>query len=149
MIFPTVTGENLEGKKFTLPTDLEGEHYIVFIPFERWQQTEVDSWSPLMQQLTQEYLTQKYYEVPTLSTGNLLSRWFINNGMRSGIPDKNVRRVTITLYLDKQPFRKVLNMPNEEHTHVLLVQRNGEIRWRTQGTWDAEKERELRAVLTN
>ena len=147
MIFPTVTGENLEGQKLTFPADFAGEKNIVFIPFERWHQNDVDTWVPLVAQLMQEQSTLRYYELPTLAPGNPLSRWFINSGMRSGIPDKGTRRVTVTLYIEKQLFCASLQIPDETKIHVFVVSRAGEVLWHTDGPLTEEKGRELRRMV--
>jgi hypothetical protein len=67
--------------------------------------------------------------------------------MRLGIPDKKAREVTITLYLDKQAFRKALDMPDEERIYVLLVNRKGEVLWRVEGPFHEERERDLKHAL--
>jgi hypothetical protein len=101
MAFPIVRGENLEGRTFTLPTDLGGTYNLLFIAFKREQQFDIDSWLPLAKQLEKEYPALAYYELPTIYRGHSLFRWWLNTGMRMGIPDKKAREVTITLYLNE------------------------------------------------
>ncbi len=45
--FPKVTGKNLDGKTFNLPGDFEAPVSLVFVAFDRKQQSDVDSWHPL------------------------------------------------------------------------------------------------------
>ena len=66
MLFPTVKAENLEGRALTLPEDLEGAYNALFIAFQRGQQTDIDSWIPLVKQLVKEYPAFAYYELPTI-----------------------------------------------------------------------------------
>jgi sulfur carrier protein ThiS len=47
MTFPKVSGSNLLRQKLTLPQDFAGKLNLVFIPFQRWHQAEVDSWDAL------------------------------------------------------------------------------------------------------
>ena len=47
MHIPTMSGFNLERRKYTLPEDLEGEMNLLLVPFQRWQQLLVDTWAPL------------------------------------------------------------------------------------------------------
>ncbi len=42
MVFPFVRGENLEGRAFTLPADLEGAYNLLFIAFQREGTTPLD-----------------------------------------------------------------------------------------------------------
>jgi hypothetical protein len=149
VLFPKVSGANLEGRKFNLPADFEGELNLVLIPFQQWQQTWVNGWMPAAKSLMQKHPELRAYELPTLTQMSTLQRWWLDNGMRLGIPDKRTREMTITLYLDKPAFRKALNMPTENTIYALLVRRNGEIVWRSEGEWNEAKSRELtNAVLS-
>jgi hypothetical protein len=147
MVFPSVRGENLEGRAFTLPADLKGAYNLLFIAFQRDQQIDINSWLPFAKQLVKEYPALAYYELPTIYRGHPLFRWWLNTGMRMGIPDKKAREVTITLYLDKQAFRKALDMQDEERIYVLLVNRKGEVLWRVEGPFHEERERDLKHAL--
>ncbi|MDR3747630.1 MAG: hypothetical protein P4M04_05705 [Acidobacteriota bacterium] len=60
---------------------------------------------------------------------NPLTRWFIDSGMRRGIPDPNARARTITLYIDKKPFEQALQLPTEKTVYALLVDRSGKVLW--------------------
>lgn len=148
MKFPVVRGENLQGRTFTLPADFEKERNIVIIAFQREQQYDVDTWTPLMKRLTAEHTDLAVYELPTISALNPLFQWYINRGMRAGIPDPGTRHATITLYLDKQPFRQALDLPDEERIYLLMVTGTGDVVWRTEGRWTQEKEQQLQAFLS-
>ena len=149
MVFPFVRGENLEGRAFTLPADLERAYNLLFIAFQRDQQADIDSWLPFVKQLVKEYPALAYYELPTIYRGNPLFRWWLNTSMSVGIPDKKAREVTITLYLDKQAFRKALGMPDEGRIYVLLVNRKGEVLWRVEGSFKEERGRDLKHALAS
>ena len=56
--------------------------------------------------------------------------------MRRGIPDPAVRAATITLYIDKAPFKRALRISDEDRIHVLLVDRDGRVHWRAEGPFD-------------
>lgn len=135
--FPTVTGKNLNGTVFHLPSDFAAPVNLVFVPFVRNQQSDVDSWKPFVSDLKSRHPRLGVYEVPTLSSGYSLFRGFIDGGMRSGIPDPAVRATTITLYIDKHAFDSALGIESESAITVLLVRPNGEILWRAMGRYDA------------
>ena len=88
-----------------------------------------------------------YYEIPVISRSNSLLRWIIDNGMRGGIPDKEQRARTITLYLDKKPFLKTLEISSEDRIYILVVNKNGKVLWRTEGVASQEKLESLEAFL--
>ena len=147
MTFPTVSGSNLLRQKLTLPRDFQGKFNLLFVPFEQWQQAEVDSWGALVEELEKQFDGLRYYELPTIQSRNTFYKVFINEGMRAGIPNPKTRERTITLYLDKSDFRSALDMKDEEHIYVLVVDRQGKEYFRTRGSYDQAKEAALRQAL--
>ncbi len=145
--FPAVTGTSLTGRTFHLPADFEGERNIVLVAFKRHQQADVDTWTPHLRPLAAAHPGLRVYELPTLGRRYLLMRPIIDGGMRGGIPDSAVRAATITLYINKKPFRTALGISDEDHIEVLLVDRRGRILWRRAGRYDAGAEAELEARL--
>lgn len=148
MTFPTVNGSNLLRQKLTLPRDFQGEYNLVFIPFQQWQQEEVDSWMALAAQLEEQYSNLVFYELPTIRSMNAFSKFFINEGMRAGIPNPKTRQRTITLYLDKVDFRAELGLTDEDHIYVLVVDRQGNEFFRARGPKSSEGETALRQALS-
>jgi hypothetical protein len=147
MTFPTVKGSNLLRQKLTLPQDFQGKLNLIFIPFERWHQMEVDSWSTLAEELEEKYEGLVYYELPTLQNGGPIYKVFLNEGMRAGIPNPKTRERTITLYLDKADFRAALGLPDEKHIYILVVDRQGNEFFRARGPFSQEAEAALHQVL--
>jgi hypothetical protein len=139
MRFPQVTGSNLLRRKVTLPDDLQGEHNILFIAFQQWHQALVDSWVPMARQLEQSHPGVRFYEIPVIQRMNVLSQTFINEGMRAGIPNQTTREKTITLYIDKKTLRSALEIPGEDTIWALVLDRQGNILWRTSGPFSQEK----------
>jgi hypothetical protein len=124
MRFPTVTGANLQRKKLSLPQDFQGELNLVFIAFQQWQQTQVDTWIPFARQLEETHAGVRYYELPIIQRLNVLARTFINEGTRAGIPEPIARE------LDAFPI------PARDNTStlhplsaVLLPQEDGDLWW--------------------
>jgi len=147
MRFPTVKGSNLAGREYTLPADFEGELNIVALAFQMWHQDEVNTWMPLLEQMEHQVPGLRAYELPVLRSMNRVSQWMIDQGMRGGIPDLATRSRTITLYTDKERFRQALDLANENHITVLLVDRRGEVLWRTEGAYRPDTARELAAAV--
>jgi len=147
MTFPTVNGSNLLRQKLTLPQDFQGRLNLVFIPFQRWHQMEVDSWGILAEELEEKYEGLVYYELPTLQNGGSIYKIFLNEGMRAGIPNPKTRERTITLYLDKADFRAALDMTDEEHIYILVVDRQGKEFFRARGPYNREAEAALRQII--
>lgn len=144
--FPQVSGANLLRQKISLPAGLSGSYNLLFIPFQQWQQMEVNSWVPLARKLEKIYPHICYYELPTIYRMNPLAQMFINEGMRAGIPDLLSRERTITLYLEKSTFCKALAIDSEETITLLLIDKTGRILWRETGAYTAEKAAALAQV---
>jgi hypothetical protein len=148
--FPTVSGFNLERKELVLPRDLAGKLNILFVPFQRQHQATVDTWIPFAREMEATYDEVAHYELPTIDEMPMLSRTFLNEGMRAGIPDPVARERTITLYIDTAKFRQATGIPNRNEVHILLVNREGDILWRTTGRHNDEKAESLwRAIAEN
>jgi hypothetical protein len=134
-----VTGSNLHREKLSLPQEFQGEQNLLLIAFQQWQQAQVNTWIPFAQKLEDTHPGVRYYELPIIRRLNALSRTFINEGMRAGIPDPVARERTITLYLDKVAFREALQLASEEDIQVLLVDREGRVQWRAEGSLTPDK----------
>lgn len=145
--FPTVNGSNLSGERFTLPGDIEAEYALLMIAFKQRQQLDVNTWLPVVQDVSNIYEQLVYYELPTIDRLNPAARAFIDGGMRGGIPDPVARATTITLYLDKSSFREVLDIGNEDAIVVMLINRDGEVFWRVDGPASTEKIEEMQDLL--
>lgn len=146
-IFPTVSGSNLVGHGYNLPNDFKGNLNIVIIAFRREQTDLIEGWTSHLEDLVRKNPELKYYELPVLSRSYSPFRWWIDGGMRAGIPDAEARERTITVYTNKREFKERLGIPNEETIYLFLVGRNGKILWRAQGDLTEEKHQQLQDVV--
>jgi hypothetical protein len=145
--FPTVKASNLEKRDFNLPADFEGERNLLLVAFEREQQKDVDTWLREMKRFEEIDPGFHYYELPTIQRPNAFMRWFIDTGMRHGIPDRKSRERTITLYLEKKPFLDSLLITDQKKIYAFLVDREGKVLWRSEGVFDETKAASLRSAL--
>ena len=135
--FPPVKGTNLEGRSFSLPSDFESTYNVVLVAFRREQQVDVDTWIPFLREQRLAERGIRVYELPTLGRSYRIMRRVIDGGMARGIKDKATREATITLYIDKSPFKRALAIANEEQVAVLLVARDGRVLWHGAGRFNA------------
>jgi len=145
--FPVVSGYNLQREEMEFPRDFGGELNLVIVPFQQRQQLDVNTWLPAAQELERRFSEFVYYELPTIYELPTLSRTFINEGMRAGIPDITSRERTVTLYLDKDSFKNALEITSEETIYLFLVDQEGEIYWREEGRFSDQKVDGLLQVL--
>jgi hypothetical protein len=130
-----------------LPSEIEGEWALLMIAFQQWQQGEVDTWIPIARGLAERHPNLAFYELPTIRRLPGFARNFIDGGMRAGIADRIARDTTITLYLNKEAFRRALDIPSEETITVMLIDRQGNIHWRSTGPATPEMEHSLRETI--
>ena len=148
--FPTVSGSNLNRQEFEFPREFRGDLNLLFVPFLQFQQTIVNTWIPFGDKLESAFPALAYYELPTIDELPALSRTFINEGMRAGIPNARARERTVTLYIDMARFMRALDIPTKNEVHVLLVDRQGgTIVWRTTGSFDAAQGRALAQAIAS
>jgi len=145
--FPSVKASNLEKRDFNLPADFEGDRNLLLVAFEREQQKDVDTWLREMKRFEEIDPGFHYYELPTIQKPNAFMRWFIDTGMRHGIPDRKARERTITLYLEKQPFLDSLLIADQKKIYAFLVDREGNVVWSSEGVFDESKGASLRSAL--
>ncbi|MFT4891471.1 MAG: hypothetical protein ACI9YT_002403 [Halobacteriales archaeon] len=145
--FPEVDGRSLDGTSYELPRDFDGGLNLVLVAFRRDQQADVDTWVPTARRLEDDYPDLRYYELPVIDRLYVPVRPFIDGGMRGGVHDDLARRRTITLYLNVTAFRRSLDLPTEDAIYALLVDRDGEVHWGTDGRRTDADERALEEVL--
>ena len=145
--FPSVSGTNLEGKKYKLPNDLEGILNIVIVIFRREHTDLVEGWLHSAKNIFEKEAQVRFYEIPVLSLSYSPFRWWIDGGMRAGIPDHEAREKTITVYTSKKDLRKRLGILNEETIYIFLVKSDGTVLWRDQGRFTGEKFQKLQDAV--
>jgi hypothetical protein len=138
-VCPKVIGEDLLKNIIEIPHDLHGGRNILIVAFKQWHQKIVNTWVPFLEDLVGKMSDLEFYEIPTIRRMNFLYRSIINGGMRAGIPSHETRGRTITLYIDKKPFRKALDIADEDDVHIFLIEREGKILWSAMGAFTPEK----------
>jgi hypothetical protein len=146
--FPSAEGKALTGDKFLVPEDFAKPYNLLLLAFQREQQEDVDTWIPRLEKVEDANDNFGFYEFPVLPEMNSMVRWFIYQGMRSGITSDRGRARTITFHLNKEEFREKLRIETEELIQVFLADSTGVIIWRESGTWSEDKERELLRILS-
>jgi hypothetical protein len=139
LVFPAVSAYSLDKVKVNLPADLVGKTNLLLISFEPEQQKDVETWFPVAQALQHTDFNFRWYRLPILGHENLLFRWWENSSMRSDETDPETWPWIVPLYVDKDSFRKALQIPDEHEIVALLTDKQGRIFWRTSGPLTPEK----------
>lgn len=145
--FPALKGTNLQGIEFDVPTGLPGKQRLVAVAFLREQQEDVDTWVAHFDELRRTHPDLTFYEIPMVYKGSVFFRFWLNNGMRAGIPDEQKRRSTITVYTDVEAFLKEVGAQSNRQIQVFLLDQEGLIVGRAAGAYTEEKAKELFAPV--
>lgn len=146
-VFPPLQARNLNGRTLALPSEFAGVRNVVIIAFRRWQQQMVDSWFPALEPLLATHPDVRAYELPMIASGYTLARPFIDGGMASAITDSVVRERTLTVYTNVAQSLAALHISSPETITILLVDRGGQIAWRSEGAYAADKGAGLEQTL--
>jgi hypothetical protein len=145
--FPQATGDNLNGRHFGIPSQLDAPFNILAVAFYRGQQDDVNTWLDTSSELVADHADVEYYELPTInSTWGLMRNWS-DGGMRAGISDFGARDRTITLYTNTATFRALAGIDSPDQIGVGLVDREGRIYWSARGGATEDSHRALRQAV--
>lgn len=96
-------------------------------------QGDIDGWIEALPALQAVLPTLRFYEVPVIYEAGPLFRWWLNNGMRIGVVEREARRRTITVYTDREQFGAAIRLPDIEQIYTGLLDDKGRIIWLTAG----------------
>ena len=139
MQFPIVAGRDIDGNDFVVPTDFAGELNLVLMAFAQEHQYDVNTWLPHARELEKSLQEFRVYEVPTLWEMNWLQRRQLDFWMSAGIRDPLARATTITLYTNLEAMQSALEIPDFDVIQVLLLDRDGLVVWRSEGSFTSAK----------
>lgn len=147
-VFPRTFSYSLDKAKVNLPADLEGKTDLLLISFAPEQQKDVESWFPVAQALQHTDFNFRWYRLPVSSRENFVFRWWENSSMRSDESDPETWHWIIPLYVNKDQFRHSLQIPDEHNIAVLLVNKQGQVLWRSSGPLTPQKRAALSAAAS-
>ncbi len=146
--FPELRAHDLNGRRHLLPNDLSSPRTLLFIAFEREQQTSINSWLHALK-LNAEEQQISWLEVPVLKHPWRLVSFWIDHGMRLGITHENRRAHVWTVYTNRELFLKKLDLQGTQSVVLLVVNREGVILAKVLGDYDKAKYQVISKALQN
>jgi hypothetical protein len=144
-VLPPIKARNLNKELVSWPQGLPAERTILIIAFERKHQTLVDGWVTGMRLKAPG--APAWFEVPIINNPGGMARWFIDNGMRGGIPNKADRARVVTVYGNKAALMASMKIADASAVHVLVVERSGRIVARESGGYSSAASAKLLNAL--
>jgi hypothetical protein len=124
--FPQVSGESLTGERVAIPDAYRGKNTLLLIGYTQKAQFDIDRW---ILGVLQAAIPVEIVEVPTIA-GMMpqMVQGFINNGMRSGIPQSDWASV-VTVYKDAAKIVELLGNERPQSAYAVLLNRSGVVVW--------------------
>ena len=147
---PPLEGQFLTGRDAELPRASSGQVALVAMGFTYKSRFPVEAWGSWYRATIGARSDITFFEVPMIGGLATLGRWFIDRGMRSGTPAELHDRV-ITVYKGTGDWKKRLdyNAEHEDDAYLIVVDRDGIVRWLHHGAFDQARTDGLRALLTS
>ena len=144
-VFPAVVGESLERERVELPAAFAGEPVVLLVGYEQRTQFDIDRWA---MGLMQAEASAPIVELPTIPglVPTLISGW-IDDGMRSGIPEEDWAAV-VTLYGGAaRPIARMTGTESGHRTRVLVLDAMGRVVWFDDEGYSASKAMAVAALV--
>jgi len=143
-MFPTVQGQSLSGETVSIPEKFKGKSTLLLVGYVQRAQFDIDRW--ILGVLQAEVQVQ-IVEVPTIA-GMLpqMVQSFIDNGMRSGIPEADWGSV-VTVYGDADKIIAALGNDRPQSAYAVLLDKEGRIVWTSNIGYSASQILELKKLV--
>ncbi len=126
---PSLAGQTFTGKHLALPAAAHGEQAVLIFSFSRAGGQEEQKW---VRQLAKDHAHAVIYSAVFLESVPRLFRPLVLAGIRSGMPASLQDRMLL-LYRNERLWKQRLNLVDENHAEVILLDPEGRIHWITSG----------------
>jgi hypothetical protein len=147
---PAASGTALDGHTVTLPRDLPGRASILILGFSKDSADATTAWEKPIRISLASTPAIGYYDMPFLEDAPSFIRPLILRSIRKQVPDvlkPNFIPLTSGEDAWKQLTGYTKDAPNA--AYVLLVDRNGQVRWQTHEAFTPARFAELSAAAHN
>lgn len=141
---PETASSDLNGQEVMLPRDLPGDPTLALVGFIQDHQFEIDTW---IDGLKLKDGRIAWIELPVIRNYGAIFRWYVDNGMRSGISGQAARARVVTLYQDPVAFQRAVGLPDGERAYAVVLDRTGRVRAVAAGSFTPQKAEGILAAL--
>jgi hypothetical protein len=147
---PILKGQFLSGRDVELPRASSGKIALVAMGFTYKSRFPVEGWGGWYRATIGSRSDVTLFEVPMIGGLATLGRWFIDRGMRSGTPAELHEHV-ITVYGGTGDWKRRLSHApaHEDDAYLIVLDRDGIVRWLHHGGFDPARADNLRGLLTS
>jgi hypothetical protein len=147
---PVLEGQFLSGRDAELPGASSGKITLVAMGFTYKSRFPVEAWGSWYRAMIGSRTDVTFFEVPMIGGLSTLGRWFIDRGMRRGTPAELHEHV-ITVYGGTGDWKRRLSHSpeREDDAYLIVLDRDGVVRWLHHGGFDQARADDLRRLLTS
>jgi hypothetical protein len=147
---PVLKGQFLSGRDAELPAAASGKVALVAVGFTYKSRFPVEAWGSWYRATIRSRPDVTLFEVPMIGGLATLGRWFIDRGMRRGTPAELHEHV-ITIYGGTGDWKRRLShsAEHEDDAYLIVLDRDGVVRWLHHGGFDQARADDLRRLLTS
>ncbi len=147
---PALKGQFLTGRDAALPPAASGRVALVAVGFTYQSRFPVEAWGQWYRSAMGARTDVTFFEVPMIGGLAVLGRWFIDRGMRGGTPAELHGQV-ITVYGGTGDWKARLSWSpaRKDDAYLIVLDREGVVRWLHHGGFDQSRADELHALLTS
>ncbi len=144
--FPRVTGVSLTSETVVIPDAYRGKSTLLLIGYTQKAQFDIDRW---ILGALQADIPVEIVELPTIA-GMMpqMVQGFINNGMRSGIPQSDWASV-VTVYEDAPKIIELLGNERPQSCYAVLLDPRGVVVWSSNVGYSAGQILALKDLVAN
>ena len=139
---PPLKGDLLSGKRGVLPDLAAGRTTLVILGFSYDSRFQVEAWAEKFRARYGTTPDVTLFEVPMMGSAARLGRWFIDSGMRKNTPAGLHDRV-MTVYGGNDDWKARVGFSAPNDAYLVLIDREGIVRWLAHGAVSEERLREL------
>jgi hypothetical protein len=143
---PSLTGDLLSGKPGVLPDLAAGQTTLILLGFSYDSRFQVEAWAEKFRARYGGSQDVNLFEVPMMGSAARLGRWFIDSGMRKNTPAELHGRV-MTVYGGNGDWKARVGYSAPDDAYLLLIDRQGIVRWLTHGPVSDGRLQALSAVV--
>ena len=148
---PAFTGEDLAGAQVTLPGAARGRVALIAFGFSYDSRAPVEAWTAHARTTWGAEAQFTWYQVPMIGGFGRLAKPFITGGMRKET-EPRYRANAVTVFGGTGPWKARLGVGDEKLAYLVLLDREGVVRWRYSGLFNpataAELDAQVRTLLT-
>ena len=143
---PTFTAKRLDQQALMLPGQLPADRTLALVAYTRHQREEIQSWIHGLQLESDPSLP--WFRLSVINDpGSETARSEVEQKLLARYPHQAERARLVPVFTNREAFARAAGVSGTEHAAVLVVDRDGRVLARAEGSFDADKAQALRETL--